>query len=160
MQFYPKSLSWSPPSLPFFKVNIAMCSSLDPFNCEVSFVMRDFLGHCVLAYAIESVWSKVFMPSCVLALQASLEQGINEVQFESSHGLAVSACRIAQMDSGNNGILATEINKLASLFCICEFSSIPPGCNVLALELAAYACNISSSETWLGTIPPFLINHV
>ncbi|GMY32307.1 hypothetical protein FCV25MIE_27549, partial [Fagus crenata] len=158
-----KPLTWSPPSLPFFKVNIAVCSSLDPFYCGVSFVMCDFIGHCVLAYADKVRMEQGFkaqLSTFVLALQVSLEPGINEVQFESSHGLAVSTCGLAQMDSGYCGNLVLEINRLASLFCICKFTSIPPRCNVLALELATYACNISSSETWLGTIPPFLINLV
>ena len=80
--------------------------------------MRDFLGHCVLAYADRVRMEQgpnVQLSTFVLALQASLEQSINKVQFERSHGLAVSVCRTAQMDSGNNVILATKINRLASL---------------------------------------------
>ncbi len=41
-----------------------------------------------------------------------------------------------------------EIKRLASLFCVCEFSLIPNDCNSLALELAAYACNDQLSTVY------------
>jgi hypothetical protein len=95
------------------------------------------------------------------ALAAGLDQGITEIQLECCHGLAISACQDAQLESEScRDDLVLEIKRLASVFCVCEFSLIPNGCNSLALELTAYACNISSLETWLGTIPPFLTNFV
>jgi hypothetical protein len=82
---------WSPPSLPFFKINVAVCACEDLSGCGWGFIMRDFLGHCVIASVDRS--AKAFglesqLQAIICALSAGLVQGIAEIQLECSHGLS------------------------------------------------------------------------
>ncbi len=120
---HPTCLSWKPPPLPFFKLNVAVCFCDDLKSCGMRFLLRDFLGKCVTASAdriplVHGLEAQLY----AIVWNKELQKYI---KLECNHGLAISVCQQPQIDSMNCPDLVSEVKRLSSLFCACELSIIP-----------------------------------
>ena len=107
---HPTCLSWKPPSLPFFKLNVAVCVCDDLKSCGMRFLLRDFLGKCVTASAdriplVHGLEAQLY----AIVWNKELQKYI---KLECNHGLALSVCQQPQIDSMNCPDLVSEVKRL------------------------------------------------
>ena len=71
--------SWSPTSLPFFKLNVVVRACTILKGCGLGFILCDFLGNCLIAY-MDKLPLKCGMEAQLMtftcALKVCLDQGI------------------------------------------------------------------------------------
>ena len=153
--------SWTPPTAPAVKLNVAWKYLKERNSAGVGAVIRDNTGALLAAYCEEFAHHGDSMNMAVLALLKALkfaqESGFTCLQLEFTNGLLKSLLISTEECLTELNDLLVPLHVLVDSFPQIEYHVIPNSCNKAAIIMAGFAKECSEPSIWFEEGPACLL---